>query len=384
MNKKWLKWVVPLAVLGAGAAGMMAIGATAQKSEETAAVDTRPTVSIQTLEAIDFQVKIASYGEVKPLESTMLAAQVSGEVVNWNPNFTAGGLVKRNDILFSIEKDNYEVAVLQAEANLSRARAALIEEQAKSQVAQTEASRMKDRKVSDLYLRKPQVMSAKADVQSAEAALKLARRDLENCEVRAPYDALVIERDLGAGQFVNVGDKVGELSSIESAEVVFPIPGFDSAFLPNELTGRIATVMTKGRLPVVRQATIDRDLGIVDNATRMGHLVARIDDPYSLNSDAPKLKFGSYVEVGFDGIVLSGVYQVSQDLISNRTAWLLDAENKLQPVQVDVLREEGETFLVSAGLKDGDKLVLTLPEYPQKGMEVKLSETAVAAVAKAE
>ncbi|RCU51551.1 efflux RND transporter periplasmic adaptor subunit [Corallincola holothuriorum] len=384
MNKKWLKWVVPLAVLGAGAAGMMAIGATAQKSEETAAVDTRPTVSIQTLEAIDFQVKIASYGEVKPLESTMLAAQVSGEVVNWNPNFTAGGLVKRNDILFSIENDNYEVAVLQAEANLSRARAALIEEQAKSQVAQTEANRMKDRKVSDLYLRKPQVMSAKADVQSAEAALKLARRDLENCEVRAPYDALVIERDLGAGQFVNVGDKVGELSSIESAEVVFPIPGFDSAFLPNELTGRIATVMTKGRMPVVRQATIDRDLGIVDNATRMGHLVARIDDPYSLNSDAPKLKFGSYVEVAFDGIVLSGVYQVSQDLISNRTAWLLDAENKLQPVQVDVLREEGETFLVSAGLNDGDKLVLTLPEYPQKGMEVKLSETAVAAVAKAE
>ncbi|TCI04703.1 efflux RND transporter periplasmic adaptor subunit [Corallincola luteus] len=384
MNKKWLKWIVPLAVLGAGAAGMMAIGATAQKSEETAAVDTRPTVSIQSLEAIDFQVTIASYGEVKPLESTMLAAQVSGEVVNWNPNFTAGGLVKRNDILFSIEKDNYEVAVLQAEANLSRARAALIEEQAKSQVAQTEASRMKDRKVSDLYLRKPQVMSAKADVQSAEAALKLARRDLENCEVRAPYDALVIERDLGAGQFVNVGDKVGELSSIETAEVVFPIPGFDSAFLPTELTGRTATVMTKGRLPVVRQATIDRDLGIVDNATRMGHLVARIDDPYSLNSDAPKLKFGSYVEVGFDGIVLSGVYQVSQDLISNRTAWLLDAENKLQPVQVDVLREEGETFLISAGLNDGDKLVLTLPEYPQKGMEVKLSETAVAAVAKAE
>eukprot|EP00581_Thalassiosira_minuscula_P037650 CAMPEP_0184456798 /NCGR_PEP_ID=MMETSP0740-20130409/28016_1 /TAXON_ID=385413 /ORGANISM="Thalassiosira miniscula, Strain CCMP1093" /LENGTH=51 /DNA_ID=CAMNT_0026829027 /DNA_START=18 /DNA_END=169 /DNA_ORIENTATION=+ len=51
----------------------------------------------------------------------MLSAQVSGEVVSWNPKFVAGGLVKRGEVLFSVEKDTYEAALWQAEAELSQA-----------------------------------------------------------------------------------------------------------------------------------------------------------------------------------------------------------------------------------------------------------------------
>ncbi|GAA5215769.1 efflux RND transporter periplasmic adaptor subunit [Corallincola platygyrae] len=378
MSKKWMKWALPVAVLAVGAGGMKLIKATEKAPEEVKVVDTRPTVRVSTLQSVDYQVTIASYGEVKPLQSTMLAAQVSGEVTQWNPSFTAGGLVKEGDILFTIEKDNYEAALIQAQAELRRAHALLIEEEAKAKVAEAEARRMKDRTVSDLYLRKPQVMSAKADVQSAEAGLKLAQRDLNNCEVRAPYDALVISRDLGVGQFVNVGDTVAELSSIEAAEVIFPVPGFDNAFLPDAIEGSTATIATKGLHGIERQAEIVRDLGVVDNATRMTHLVARIEDPYSLNGNQPKLKFGSYVGVTFKGKTLTNVYQVPQDLVSNRTLWLMDEDNKLFPRRVEVLREEGEYFFISDGLSAGEQLVLTLPEYPQKGMEVKLEAAAVA------
>lgn len=71
-------------------------------------VDVRPIVRVEAAQAQDYQVMISSYGEVKPLEITMLAAQVSGEVVSWNPDFVAGGLIRRGDILFQIEKDNYQ------------------------------------------------------------------------------------------------------------------------------------------------------------------------------------------------------------------------------------------------------------------------------------
>lgn len=375
MNKtKWMKILLPIAVLGVGAAGMASINATASKSDDAEPVDTRPSVRVMAANAKSHQVSITSFGEVKPLEKTMLAAQVAGEIVSWNPDFVAGGLVKQDEILFTIEKDTYQAALLQAQASLSQAKAKLIEEEALAKVAEREAERLGDRKVSDLYLRKPQVLSAKASVQSATAALRLAQRDLENCEVRAPYDALIISRDLGAGQFVHTGDVVAELSSIETAEVVFPIPGFDSTFVPAEVKNMPATVTTQGRLKISRAATIVRDLGVVDNATRMSHLVVRIDDPYSLNSQQPALKFGSYVEVTFSGAELTNVFEVPQDLVSNRTIWLVNEEQKLEPRKVRVLREEGEMFLIDQGINENDLLVMTPPEYPQTGMEVKIIE----------
>ncbi|MGS2719298.1 efflux RND transporter periplasmic adaptor subunit [Paraglaciecola aestuariivivens] len=371
MKKVWLKGIVPLVVLALGFGGMSAIKASGNKEEEKEPVDTRPTVKVETAMAQDYQVQITSYGEVKPLERTKIAAQVSGEVIQWNPNFVPGGLVKRGETLFSIEKDTYQAALLQAEADLNLAQSNLIEEQARADVAKREAG---NNTVSDLYLRKPQLLSAQAKVKSAQARVKIAQRDLANCEVKAPYDALIVSRDLGLGQFISQGAGVGELYNIESAEISFPIAGFDREFLPTNLANLPATVSTKGIHSIKRNATLVRDLGIIDQATRMSQLVVRVADPYGLKSDVSPLKFGNFVEVNFAGKTLSQVYRLPQELVNNRIIWVLDEEQKLQPQRVEVLREEGAYFLISEGLKNQDKLVTTLPEYPQKGMKVKIAQ----------
>lgn len=371
MRNKWLKRILPLLVLIIGYLGMGAIKASGKNDEESPPLDTRPTVKVETAIAEDYQVKITSYGEVAPLESTLISAQVSGEVINWNPNFIPGGLVLRGQTLFRIEPDAYEAALLQAESDLALAKASLIEEQARADVAKREA---KGSQVSDLYLRKPQLLSAEASVKSASARLKIAQRDLDNCEVKAPYDALVVSRTLGSGQYVNQGAQVGELYNIEFAEISFPIAGFDREFLPTDLAQKQAWVSTKGHSPITRKGTLERDLGIIDQQTRMSQLVIRIADPYSLKSSEPALKFGSYVEVNFAGKTLSQVYKLPQRLVNNRIIWVLDEEQQMQPQKVEVVREEGEYLLIGEGLKNKDKLVITLPEYPQKGMKVKIAE----------
>lgn len=374
MSKIWLKIALPLVVLGVGVGGMMAINASADKEEVKEVVDTRPTVKVEPLVSSDYDVMISSFGEVQPLESTMLAPQVSGEVVHWHPNFVPGGVLKRGDVLFTIEKDSYEAALLQAEADLSIAQASLIEEQARADVAQQEAKNLPKQKVTDLYLRKPQVISAKAAVKSAEARLRIARRDLANCEIKAPYDALVLSRSIGVGQFVNQGVTVAEINSIETAEVTFPIAGFDNAFLPLDMAGGKATIVSKGIRTFEREGEISRDLGVIDSTTRMSQLVVRIEDPYSLKSDQPELKFGSYVEVKFVGKTLQKAYKLPQDLVTNRVVWILDNEDKMVPKTVEILRESGEYFLIGSGLSDNDRIVMTLPEYPQEGMLVKIAE----------
>ena len=373
MKKKWFRGILPLVILVIGFGGMSVIKASGEVDEENEPVDTRPTVKIETAVAEDYQVRITSYGEVKPLESTMVSAQVSGEVLTWHPNFVPGGLVLRGDTLFTIEADTYEAALLQAEADLSLAQANLIEEQARADVAEREA---KGSKVSDLYLRKPQMLSAQASVKSAQARIKIAQRDLDNCAIKAPYDALVIKRDLGVGQYVNQSAQVGELYNIESAEVSFPIAGFDREFLPSDITQQIATISTKGYNAIIREGKVTRDLGVIDQSTRMSQLVVRIEDPYSLNSSLPPLKFGHFVEISFPGKTLNQVYRLPQELVNNRIIWVLDENQAMQPQRVEILREEGAYFLISEGLKNKDQLIMTLPEYPQKGMKVKIAEPA--------
>ena len=373
MKQKWFKGILPLVILAIGFGGMSAIKASGEKDVDKEPVDVRPTVKIETAIAEDYQVRITSYGEVSPLESTMISAQVSGEVLTWHPNFVPGGLVLRGDTLFTIELDTYEAALLQAEADLSLAKANLIEEQAKAVVAKREA---KGRKVSDLYLRKPQMLGAQSSVKSSQSRLKIAQRDLDNCAIKAPYDALVISRDLDVGQYVNKGSQVGELYNIETAEVSFPIAGFDREFLPTDITQQIATISTKGYNTIVRKGIVSRDLGIIDQSTRMSQLVVRIEDPYALKSSLPVLKFGHYVEVSFAGRTLNQVYRLPQELVNNRIIWLLDENQEMQPQRVEILREEGAYFLISEGLNNQDTLILTLPEYPQKGMKVKIAEPA--------
>ena len=374
MKKNWKKIALPLCVIIVGIAGMQAISASAQKEEEKKPVDTRPTVKVEAAFSQDYQVLITSFGEVNPLESTMLSAQVSGEVTGWNENFVPGGLVLRGETLFSIEKDTYEAALLQAEANLSSAQALLIEEQARAQVAKQEARNLPQAKITDLYLRKPQLLSAEAALKSAQARIKIAQRDLDNCEIKAPYDALVISRNVGVGQYVNQGSQVAELNNVEKAEVIFPIAGFDNAFLPSDLAGTVATINSKGFDAVNREGLIARDLGVVDKNTRMSQLVVRVDDPYGIKNGLPALKYGTYVEIAFKGRTLQHIYRLPQELVSNRTVWIVDKDNKLEPRTVDIIREEGEYFLIGDGLANNEKIVVTLPEYPQKGMEVKVAQ----------
>lgn len=373
MRSVLLKWLVAVVVLVVGIGGLFALNATAKQADEKKKLDTRPIVEVESISPSNYQVMIHASAEVKPQEVTRLAAQVTGEVTGWHPNFVAGGIVKRGDVLFSIERDNYQAAVLQAEAEVARAEAALIQEKAQAQVAKTEASRTPKIKRSPLFLREPQMLSAQAAVKSANASLKRAQRDLANCQVRAPFDALIVSRDIGVGQFVSTGSAVATLNNIETAEVIVPIAGFDSAFLPNKVAGLNATVSTQGFNSITRQGEIVRDLGVIDSDTRMSNLVVQINNPYAINSALPALKFGTYVNVQFAGQSLNAVYRLPQELVNNQTVWVVNKDQQLEPRKVKVLREEQEYFFVSDGLQQGDQVVTTVPEYPLQGMEVRIA-----------
>lgn len=142
--------------------------------------------------------------------------------------------------------------------------------------------------------------------------------------------------------------------------------------MPDNPIGISAQVKTQGALSIDRKGSINRNLGLVDQNTRMQHLVVRIEDPYGLKMNAPKLKFGSYVQVNFAGKQLDSVFKVPQTLVNNRKIWIVNAEDKLESHTVQVVREEGEYFFISTGVTERDRIAKSLPEYPQNGMAVKI------------
>ena len=374
-NMKWIiKVGLPILVVGLGFGAMKGVTALGNEESESEAVDTRPTVKVTQLSPVAYPVEIEAFGELSPLESTNLSAQVSGEITSLNPQFLSGGIIKRGEVLFTIEKDAYEAALLQAQANLASAESALIQEKALARVAEREAASLPDAQVTDLYLRKPQILSAEAALKAAQAQLKIAKRDLDNCEVSAPYDALIVSRSVGSGDFVTAGSSAALLYNIEVGEVVFPLARFDQAFLPGQLGDIEATITLMNRQDdiIQRVGAIHRDTGIVDASTRMTHLVARIEDPYGIKTGMPALKFGSYTQVQFPGKTLENIYKIPQELINKRQIWILDDEDKMVPKTANVVREVGSDFLIRADIDSNDRIVMTLPEYPQNGMAVKV------------
>ena len=114
----------------------------------------------------------------------------------------------------------------------------------------------------------------------------------------------------------------------------------------------------------------------------MTHLVARINDPYGLTTQQPVLRFGAYTKVSFTGKTIDNVYRIPQELITRRQLWILDDADKLVAKPVEVVREVGSEFLIRVDIAADDRIVMTLPEYPQNGMAVKVIEGAEKLVAK--
>ncbi|MDN3611942.1 efflux RND transporter periplasmic adaptor subunit [Vibrio ostreicida] len=370
MKSKPLAWLLPILILIGAYGAYAAIAASGAENAQSKPEKKPFKVTVSAFKSSDHKVLITSHGELLPAETTQLSAQVSGEVTGWHPNFVAGGVVNRGETLFSIENDNYQAAVLQAEAQLASAQSALIEEKARAEVAKRQAKKLPAKQVTELYLRQPQVLSAKAQVKSAQAALKRAQRDLDNCKVVAPYDALVVSRDIGVGQYIAAGAHIATLNNIEAGEIHIPIAGFDRVFLPQDYAGTPATILQRGLVETKREGVIKRDLGIIDSSTRMINMVVGVEDPYALDSKKTPLKFGSYVEVQFVGRELKHIYRLPQELVNNRRVWVVNDKSELEPRIVNVLRAEQEFMLINEGLTDDDKIVLTVPEYPQTGMRV--------------
>ena len=203
-----------------------------------------------------------------------------------------------------------------------------------------------------------------------------AERNLERTEIRAPYDAMIDSRNIGLGSFVGVGNKIGHVLATQIAQVRLPIADNQLAFLENQGIGAKVNLLGVFAGKASQwQAKIVRSEGVVDNKSRMGYLVAEINDPYQLedsnNIHAP-LRFGSYVNAQVIGNNIAQATVVPRHLVNNGKVAILDEESKLLYVAIDIVRQQGSDVIVANGLAQGDRLIISALDYPIDGMKLTL------------
>ncbi|MGD9543479.1 MAG: efflux RND transporter periplasmic adaptor subunit [Methylocystis sp.] len=141
-------------------------------------------------------------GRFEALKQVEVRARVSGALEKIN--FTDGQFVKAGDVLFVIDQRPYQIAVDSARAELTRA-------QAQATVSNRDYARAQEmtqgRTITarDVDQRRANNEIAKAQVLSAEAALRNAELNLEWTQVRAPISGRVSDRRVDPGNLVQGG-----------------------------------------------------------------------------------------------------------------------------------------------------------------------------------
>jgi len=373
MRKKQI--IIPLLVLAAGIGSFVVFSGMKKPPEEKAEVDNTPIVSIEAISVEPMTLHVNSYGIVKPKYETELVAQVNGQIVELSEIFVRGGFVKKGQLLARIDPNDYQAALIDAQASMASARAALETELAQGKVAEREWKQITNTSPTELSLRKPQLAQELARVKSAQASILRAERNLERTKIVAPYDAMIESRTVGLGSFVGVGSNIGKLLSTKLAEIRLPVADNQLQFLIAQ--GENAQVNLQGVYAgkdIQWQAKIARGEGVIDNKSRMSYLVAEVSDPYGLkaNNENPPLRYGSYVTAKIVGIEIANASIVPRYLVDNGRVATLDSESKLHYAEIDIVRQDGKNVIVESGLLDGDQLIVSALDYPVDGMKLAL------------
>lgn len=150
------------------------------------------------------------------LNDVHIGAEVSGQLREVSKK--VGEHVAQGEALAQIDCQDYEIAVTQAEAAQKAARAKYVFDKAQLAKAQT-LSKNHSISSEELDRRSSNATVSSAELDRLEASLQAAERSVQKCSVRAPFNAIVIERIANVGDYVTPGSPVARILDQENIEV---------------------------------------------------------------------------------------------------------------------------------------------------------------------
>lgn len=323
-----------------------------EKAGATPATETPVTVgpeNIAVVELAELRSGPAVSGSLEPLQSATVRAEVGGAVLRTHAE--AGERVKRGAMLATLDDIAVRDAFLSARSGVRSAESALELARRNAERAQrlSEAGAIAERDLESARLTQTNAEGALAD---ARARLASAGEQLEDTRVRAPFDGVVSERQVDAGDVVQVGAALFTIVDPRRLRLEASVPAGQLGRL------RVGTPVEFTVAGMDRRITgrIERVNPVVDPTTRQVRIYVAIP-----NSDQA-LAAGLFAEgrVATDTRRAVAVPVTAVDSRGTTPTLHLLRQGRVAevPVQLGVRDEAAELVEVLAGVAEGDTVLL--------------------------
>ena len=340
------------------------------EAEKKARVEVIPVVEVAIAKRLDLAFPLLSEGVVQTRRETILSAQVAGRIIEVQPEFEVGATFKEGVVIAKIDPLDYASIVAQAKSGLSECKLAVIQEQARGQQAARDWKKIGGgRPASDLVLRIPFLETAEARMVAAQAALDKAVEDLDRTLIRAPFDCRVRQVTLNLGATVAPGSQLGTIYDAENLMVRLPFSLDDFSQIPEGPSVELFTEI--GGVKYEWKGEVLWDLGEVEQATVSAYLLVKVSPN---DSAAERFRLptpGLFLKARVTGASVAGVVQVPRSAMRGRDKiGILNEEGKLEFRTLTIARGTSDAIYATAGVKDGERVVLTKIELPVEGMKL--------------
>jgi multidrug efflux pump subunit AcrA (membrane-fusion protein) len=318
-----------------------------------------------------------------------------------------GSLVKQGELLGRLDDSDVRAALVaaqagvrQAEAGRRQAEAGLHQAQAEAVNAQAEVQRAEalrdqgffapqavEAAQRRLQVARAVIESAQAGIASANAAQAQAQAQVgvqqvnrDNCEIRAPFDGVVLVKNANVGDMITpfssasgTSGAVVTMADLSTLEVEADVSESNVARVKQDQPAEI----TLDAIPDVRflgsvsriVPTVDRAKATVTTKVRFNQL-----DPRILPEMSAKVTLLSHTATAADQQAVIAINPKAVVEREGRKVVLRLQGGSVEAVAVTLGRSLGETVeVVSGGLKSGDKLVLSPTDKVQPGVKVGVS-----------
>ena len=343
-----------------------------------------PDVQVATVVQKDVPVYVEAIGQTRGSQEISVQARVEGFLET--KNFDEGTLVKKGQLLYTIDPREYQATIAQREGDLARARADLARmEQDVARYKPLAAENAIPQMTYDTAV--AQADAARAAVEASRATVERAKLDLSYTRVYSPTDGIVGKTEVNVGNLVGRGQPtlLTQISKVDPIHLRFSLSEREYLLFRKQRDAIVARMEAAGAATRLKDAPFEMVLADGSVHPYPGKLVFadRLVDPTT-----GTLLF----EVAFpnpDGIVRPGQYGRARTIIDFRPKAILvpqkavaelqatysvavvGADNKVETRPVTVGPRVGTLWVIEKGLNPGDKVVVEGGQKVRAGMTVK-------------
>ena len=304
---------------------------------------------------------------IKGVQDVEIRPKVQGFLTQINVR--EGQTVSAGQILFVLDNETYQAQVRQAQAAVNTA-----QQQVNTAQLTYENSKMlhENKVIGDYELKTSEnaFESAKAQLAQAQAAVASAREQLSFCFVKSPASGVVGTLPFKKGALVSASNTLTTVSNISSMEVYFSVTEKDAMALSAvglESLPPVKLQLADGSI-YAHEGKVIKMSGVIDQATGTVQLIATFTNPEKL------LKSGGAGTIIIPRQATSAII-IPQSCVSEvqnkKFVYTLGKDNKVKYTEIKVdPQDDGNSFIVTDGLKAGDKYVTNGITKLNDGMEI--------------